>query len=1197
MSFDDTIDEYTKQIYDMEEGTTYRNSFVSSTPKDQGVRPKYNIVSRNDSGLGSRGSSLSRKGDNEKVDLPTFNNPNTHKTVKFSQIDLKEGDTLPLPIDNSYIREKDKTDKSKYRHTDNTDNSGVKIKPCQYDGSTSWTDYLSHFEMCALVNNWSENRKGLYLAVSLMGQAQAVLGDLPSEKRQNFSDLVSALEERFAPSSQTELYRVQFKERRQKASESLPELGQSIRRLSNLAYPTAPLDVRETLGKEQFIDALVDSEMRLRIKQSRPKGLNDAVRLAVELEAYNKAENKVREGRGYLRQTRNDDELSREEKITNSDSTTKDIASWMQTMEKSLSTLTTEMAKLKSSGTNEGSYNSKTRYTQRDGTVKTLMKTRKQNNRKTNEGAVTTASEDAGMYVKLNVGDIEAKFVVDTGAILTLVSSKLYDMLTPLDKSYLSEVKTSVRSVCGTKLELRGKGRFNLHFGPNMLQSEAVVTDLQGSIGCYRVVASEAVVIPPRSEIVINGTVCLAEGQKLPADNALLEANEHAGKDYILTARTLVRSGEKVPVRLMNTELDPKTIYPGTTIAQMSGVEQVLDGNIGSNEQTHNGLRPDLQDLLDRTSDELTSKDKQKVKSLLIENQNLFASSDVDLGRTNLHRPGVQHRNADALSRIPCKQCGYHSGLENEIASAETENQHDNVNAITRFDSSNDRDDDSEDHDLSLKEIQNNDHDLKIVTKWVETDERPDYKDISDKEFFLRSLWNQWNNLEIRDGLIYRRFEDPATKIVKIQAIIPLSERKKVLQFSHDDKCSAHLGIHKTLAKIRQSYYWPGLQNDVRTYVNGCDKCAKRKSPQKSKRAPMALVEANGPMERIATDILGELPETESGNKYILVVSDYYTKWTESFAMPNMEAKTVAKIIVEEVIVRFGVPHWIHSDQGRQFESLLFQEMCCILNIKKTRTTPYHPKSDGMVERFNKTLATMLSSFVEQNQRDWDEYIPFVMMAYRASEHETTGQTPNSLMLGRELSTPLDIMYEMPPSVKDIPAHKWAWELKEKLEISHSFVRGKIKGQMRRQKHYHDLKLSYQNFRKDDEVYVYFPVKKPGMSSKLTSFWKGPFKILDKYGDLTYKVDCGYRGKPQVIHVDRLKKKNKQTLRTESDNNTFVPLDTENDTVENDPIETPYLQDIAVNESTLPVEETQEISVEGRRTRRKPAWMADYIVK
>ncbi|XP_071165991.1 uncharacterized protein [Mytilus edulis] len=128
-----------------------------------------------------------------------------------------------------------------------------------------------------------------------------------------------------------------------------------------------------------------------------------------------------------------------------------------------------------------------------------------------------------------------------------------------------------------------------------------------------------------------------------------------------------------------------------------------------------------------------------------------------------------------------------------------------------------------------------------------------------------------------------------------------------------------------------------------------------------------------------------------------------------------------------------------------------------ILNIQKIRTTPYHPKSDGIVERFNKTLATMLSSSVKQNQRNLYEYIPFVMMAYRASEQETSGQTPNSLMLGRELSTPLDIMYEMPPSVKDIPAHK----LTEKLENSHSFVRGKIKVQMRRQKQYHDLKLSY----------------------------------------------------------------------------------------------------------------------------------------
>ena len=177
------------------------------------------------------------------------------------------------------------------------------IKPATYDGKGPWIDYKSHFDACAHINGWTDTEKGLYLAVALRGQAQVVLGNLPTDLRQNFNELVRSLEERFSPSNQTELYRTQLRERRQKASESLPELGQDVRRLANLAYPTAPNDVRDTLAKEQFIDALISSDMRLRIKQARPTNLNDAVRHAVELEAFNKAELKHEEGRGYLRTT------------------------------------------------------------------------------------------------------------------------------------------------------------------------------------------------------------------------------------------------------------------------------------------------------------------------------------------------------------------------------------------------------------------------------------------------------------------------------------------------------------------------------------------------------------------------------------------------------------------------------------------------------------------------------------------------------------------------------------------------------------------------------------------------------------------------------------------------------------------------------------------------------------------------------
>ena len=139
---------------------------------------------------------------------------------------------------------------------DRTDRRKTIVKPATYDGKTSWIDFKSHFEICAQLNDWTKDEKGLHLAVLLRDGAQAVLGNLPAESRKNFAELCKALEDRYAPSNQTELYRAQLRDRRQKASESIPELGQDVRRLTNLAYATAPADVRETLAKEQFIDAL-----------------------------------------------------------------------------------------------------------------------------------------------------------------------------------------------------------------------------------------------------------------------------------------------------------------------------------------------------------------------------------------------------------------------------------------------------------------------------------------------------------------------------------------------------------------------------------------------------------------------------------------------------------------------------------------------------------------------------------------------------------------------------------------------------------------------------------------------------------------------------------------------------------------------------------------------------------------------------
>ena len=315
------------------------------------------------------------------------------------------------------------------------------------------------------------------------------------------------------------------------------------------------------------------------------------------------------------------------------------------------------------------------------------------------------------------------------------------------------------------------------------------------------------------------------------------------------------------------------------------------------------------------------------------------------------HRPGRLHRNADGLSRIPCKQCG-----RREI---DTDPKHTmNLNLVNLKDDSN---------MTSLKDIQEKDAEISLVRSWVESGEKPDYKEISSRSYFVKSLWSQWSRLQIINDLLVRHWDVLGTEIVYWQAIVPLGHQRAILKYAHDIKASGHLGINKTMSKIRQRYYWPGLQNDIKSYIAGCEKCSKRKESIRTKEAPMQIVRSGYPFERIAIDILGKFPITEKGNKYILVIGDYFTKWTECFPVPNMEAVTVAKILVNEVIARFGIPNQIHSDQGKKFESKLFKELCQLLQIDKTRTTPYHPQSDGMVERFNRTLVTMLSNFVNDH--------------------------------------------------------------------------------------------------------------------------------------------------------------------------------------------------------------------------------------
>ena len=200
----------------------------------------------------------------------------------------------------------------------------------------------------------------------------------------------------------------------------------------------------------------------------------------------------------------------------------------------------------------------------------------------------------------------------------------------------------------------------------------------------------------------------------------------------------------------------------------------------------------------------------------------------------------------------------------------------------------------------------------------------------------------------------------------------------------------------------------------MRIHCRCCDECFKSKPANRKRRFPMQSYTAGEPMERMAIDVMGELPLTTDGNKCILVVMCYFTKFVHIIPIPDQTAKTVATAMVKEVFTRFGLCRFLHSDRGTNFLSEIFSETCKLFGVERTATTPWHPQSDGMVERMNRTLGSLLRVFGDQNQDSWDTLLPLCALAYNASRHASTHYSPNFLMFGRDFRVPLELVLPTP---------------------------------------------------------------------------------------------------------------------------------------------------------------------------------------
>ena len=473
------------------------------------------------------------------------------------------------------------------------------------------------------------------------------------------------------------------------------------------------------------------------------------------------------------------------------------------------------------------------------------------------------------------------------------------------------------------------------------------------------------------------------------------------------------------------------------------------------------------------------------------------------------HRPGRLHSNADALSRQRCKQCW--GKIANSLWIDECDRAEEvisplSINALSLL------------PEFSLTEIakkQAKDSEIGDAYRVLE-----ECLDLSADELYAlplesRQILSLRPEIYLHEGVMVKARDD------KLRLVVPVDIRHQQFDMAHAGPTAAHLGLARIIQQLKEYYFWPGLNRDVRLWYKQCMQCARSRGPPVRPHGELRKIVATAPMDLVTIDILSGLPTADDGSKYLLVAVDFYTKWIETYSLPDQEAASCMTVLYNGFFSRFGLARQLHSDQGKNFEAALVKELCKLTGIHKTRTTPFHPRSDGLTERANRTILQMLRATTQEHPHDWPNRLPALLATYRMTVHSVTGVTPNFAMLGREVLFPCTLIAAPPTDSK--VSTGYAGVFRDTLREAHKRVREALRRNARTEKTYFDRRVKPINLSVGQRVWLYWP--RPLVRQrkrKLTNLWTGPWVIKKFFFLIVMQIQHLVNHHFQTVHIDRV---------------------------------------------------------------------------